>query len=611
MRLVLLLAVFLVIASPAAAAPAVVATTAHGDSLLAADSGPDVLGQDQLTMTLRGPGSDASEFGDTPLWPDESVLVERPQYDLDNESVLLMTGGAVSAEVATVELRHGTQTLRMDTVAGPAYAGRHAGEVRFFAGEIALSFDEYAADRAARLFDAAGALLYQSGVDEGERSVPVLRRGALRIGATLHSYDNSLPLDPTHQSAQLCMTARAGATDNLDAGCQDEPAGPEPLRLGGVRGCAAQPTTLAGFVPAATARVQALLGSGRRVAYASRATPFGRPERIVAAILPRREAIRSVTALDAAGHVLARGRVGVAPPDRTCERDARNWNFLAEAPPTHYGVPADAQVAAGDGTTRLLVREAGDLVCAGLDGLADDSTDCGTPRLDSRFTDLLRRRLPDGRTAVGGVFAARVTGVRLTLPDHSQVTIPATPSATYSGRFHDALHFAFAVVGQPPVRSELLDTAGRRIGGESRPLHVPGAPPPAHGAPPRGLSPRRAHQRERRVHRARPADGVRRVHGRGSRRRDRVVRAAPDGRLRRRAPPRPPRRALQLGGRRHLDAPLRAFAGNRIFLAVLPPRTSVTGIRFVGAQNALHETTVTTPLYSARRQCGYSFRDSL
>src|SRR5262249_49615561 len=125
--------------------------------------------------------------------------------------------------------------------------------------------------------------------------------------------------------------------------------------------------------------------------------------------------------------------------------------------------------------------ETGDLVCADLDGLADDSSDCAEPPLDSRFGGLLTKRLPDGRTAVGGMFAAKVTGGRVTLPDHSQVVIPGTASATYSARIHDALRLAFAVLGQLPTGGDLLDANARRIGNadpddctcpKPRPLHT-------------------------------------------------------------------------------------------------------------------------------------------
>ena len=204
---------------PAMAPPtAVVATTAQGSTLAAADTKPDG-GLDQLVLTLRGPGASdpeaaASETGRVPLWPDESVMVDHTDFSEDGLTVQVVVGGAVEADVATVELDYGGKLLRMSTVPGQGYTGRRAGEVRFFAGEIALTGQEWAKDRGVSVFDASGALLYTQGRSASSRGVALLRRRVartpMRFSARLDTHDDPLPLDLMHRSQELCLTVRTG-----------------------------------------------------------------------------------------------------------------------------------------------------------------------------------------------------------------------------------------------------------------------------------------------------------------------------------------------------------------------------------------------------------------
>jgi hypothetical protein len=638
MRLVsLVLAAFALSSAPAVAdvkAPptAIVATTAPGSTLTAADSAPES-GEDQLVVTLRGAEATGGRFDDSavdrvPLWPNESVLADHTQFSADLETARLVVGGAVEADVAAVEQVYGAgKVLRMTTVAGAGYAGHHAGQVRFFAGEISLTLDEWSASRGLRFYDAAGALLYTSGDDSDARSVSVLRREVartpLRFGATLTTYDDPLPLAPLHRAEELCLTASSGRgearAETSDAACQDTPLGSEPLRLGGIRGCGAVPTTLTGFVPAATREVAVVLGSGAKVRYGTRATPFGRAERIVTAVLPRGEAIRTVTARDAAGRALVRGNVGAAPPDRRCTTPAREWGFLADPPAPRLGVPPGAQIAAGgpDGP-RLLVREVGDQVCAGVDALALDGSDCADPPLNSRFAVLDTSRTSAGGTVLAGLFAAKVTALSVLLADGSRVALPATESAGYTGRFHSALHFAFAVLapGATPVGADLLDAAGRPIG-HAEPDDCACDTPLRF----RTVLSRAGFRISQHGHGEEAcialAAGARRPqhcqeYAAGTAAADAIVTCAPRRTVVFGVTPHHLRRVeLELASGGRAPAALRRRAGVSTFLAVLPADAVVERVRLVGVRDAAGQSTVPMALYGAKRQCGYGFRGSL
>jgi len=439
----------------------------------------------------------------------------------------------------------------------------------------------------------------------------------MRFSASLDTHDDPLPLDLMHRSEELCLTVRTGAGEQqahaLYAACQDTPAGSQALRLGGLRGCGAQPTTLAGFVPADTRDVEIVLGSGRHERYGTRATPFGRPERVVTVILPSREAIRTVTARDAAGHVLVRGNVGAAPPDRHCTTGARVWGFLSDPPAVRLGIPPGTEVAESDsGGPRLLVREVGDQVCVGVDALALDGSDCEEPPFNSRFAELLTTRYPDGRTAVAGVFAAKTASLNIRLADGTPVPLPVSEPAGYTGRWHSALRFAFTVLppGSPPAGGDLLDAAGHRIGtAEADHCACTAArrfdtvmaragvrlTASGHGDDACIALTERSRQ---------PTDCQEFTDNGAAA--DAVVTCAPRRTVVFGITPHGSRRVeLRLDSGQRILAPVRRYGGDHLFLTVLPASTAVRRVRFLGVRG---KSTVAMPLYGAARQCGYGFR---
>src|SRR3954452_22311917 len=164
-----------------APATAVVATTAEGSTLTAADA-PTKNGDEQFVVTLRGTDATrkpftASDVEHPPLWPDESAIADHTDFSDDLSTVHLVVGGAVEAEVATVELIYRSgQVLRMSTVPGAGYAGRHGGQLGFFAVEITLTVPHWGDRRALCLYDAAGTLPYAADDRRPTRTVSLLQR---------------------------------------------------------------------------------------------------------------------------------------------------------------------------------------------------------------------------------------------------------------------------------------------------------------------------------------------------------------------------------------------------------------------------------------------------
>jgi hypothetical protein len=321
------------------------------------------------------------------------------------------------------------------------------------------------------VFDAAGTVLgVHDSPDQTQRVDIAQRRVAgarIRFDAEFKSQLAPLPGAPEHRADGVCLNVAVNPpSGDLEAGCDDPYF---PMDIGGRRGCGAVPTSLAGFVPPATNALVVTLGSGRVVRLPTRAAPFGRPGRIVTAILPRGEAIRSAKALDAGGKELAGGEVRAAPPDRRCERPLKtdllgSWSLLTDRPKPQLGTPPGTQVAGVSASgRRLLVRDAGEDLCIGIDRLSFDDRDCDAPPYNSHDDYLY---VNPKANLVAGVYAAPVSAVDLRFSDGGTLRIPAHEGTGYTGRYRSLVRFAFA--STPPGRlvagATLLDAAGRVIG---------------------------------------------------------------------------------------------------------------------------------------------------
>jgi hypothetical protein len=475
------------IAAFSAAALALAAVPAHAAPVTVVGASPDSMltvedieerGFDRLDINLIGPaavgGEDftTGESGDPPLWPDEGLLADTELPSSDGTTRIL-SGGVLNAAAAAVELTFDNgRTVRYPTVEGSAYQGRQADRVRFFLGETTLPEADVDDDAAGmRMLDASGAVIGVAKDRDIEHSIPLMRRSAggalIRMTATVISRLSPLPGAPEHRAEELCLrTGVNEAARGWDVACQDPEE--EPMSLGGWRGCGRVPSTLAGFLPADASTLSVRLGSGRTLRLPTLAAPFGRTGRIVIDVQPRGEAVRSAAALDAAGRRLAATSVELAPPDRRCDEDLKTddlggWEASSDGPDPRPGLPPGTEVAGTAAGRQLLVRDSGEDLCIGIDQLDLDGSDCSRPPTNSRFDYLL---VDKDRGVLAGMFAAPVSFVDLQFRGGGTARIPASPGSAYTGRYRDALRFAFAPLpaGKTIVGAALRDPTGHTIG---------------------------------------------------------------------------------------------------------------------------------------------------
>jgi hypothetical protein len=411
----------------------IVAGAAPGPTVAVQDVG------DKIAITLAAPGAESvTETSVPPLWPDEAVIAKT------TAGGEVFVGGAVDPAAASVEITfEGDQVIRVPTVASVAYAGR----ARFFVGQV-TSRDIDDDPTTIRVLDDSGAVIGVAKSPDTERSVPLLRRGRIRFRATVTSRLDAVALAPEHRTDQLCLSVALAAGDGYsEAACRNRP---EVVSLGGMIGCGRIPTTLVGFVPDGTRRLDVVLGSGRRVHVVPRRAPLGQPGLIVTAVLPRGEGIRRAGAL----------ALRVAPPARRCHGSATQWVGYGDEPAPRLGRPPGTQLAAalaGNGGPQLLTRDDGEQLCVGIDRLDD----CSLPPLSARSAVLT---VDDGYAA--GVYPAQVAEVEVRFGGGERLRAPALPGAEYTGRYRDAVHFALIplLAGRTVSGARLLDAAGRELG---------------------------------------------------------------------------------------------------------------------------------------------------
>jgi hypothetical protein len=431
--------------------------------------------RDAMELTLSVPGADpVKDTSGPPLWPDEAPVVT------NTTGGQVYFGGAVDAAVASVELAfENDQVVRVPTVAGEAYTGRDAGHARFFIGQVTsrgieddpLSVVVAGEPRSIRMFDAAGAVVGVARSPDIERRAEIMRRRAggatVRFEAIATSRLDPLAFAPEHRTDRLCLTVPDRRGDAEPLVCRYRP---EAVALGGYLGCGRRPSTLAGFVPDGTRRLDVLLGSGRTLRVRPRPAPLGHPGLVVVAVLPRGEATRGATTRDAAGRVLRRAAVRAAPPFRRCGELLSRWSYDEPLPRPRLGRPKGTQLAAalaGNGGPQLLARDDGERLCVGIDRLDLDGSDCFDPPLSAFSGDELR---VDPKQGVAfGVYPARVAEVEVHFRGGRRIRAPALPGMEYTGRLRDAVHFALIPlpIGKRATIAGLLDASGREIGAAS------------------------------------------------------------------------------------------------------------------------------------------------
>ena len=354
-----------------------------------------------------------------------------------------MSGGAVMVELGFAD----GHVVRVPTFAGEAYTGTWAGRMRFILGETTIGPGIDSDPESVRMLDAAGAVIGVARAPVRARSARVLRRRAggelVRATATLTSELAPLPGAPEQRQERTCVNVgsrpdRAWSprwrARTLRRRCSSAASGARPraVRADGVR----PGRRRAGSTSSSAAGARSPCRRGRcpsdeqggwwpRCPSGSTGAPprdrrgRGRPR-----ARPRR------AARGPAGPALRRRPLrGLALPRR---REPR------------LGVTPETQVAATleQGGPRLLIRDAGERICVGVDRVELDDAACLAPRFSAHaasvYADL-------DRGLVAGGFPADVAEIELALRDgNGSIRLPAVEGTGYTGRYRSALHFVFA-----------------------------------------------------------------------------------------------------------------------------------------------------------------------
>jgi hypothetical protein len=387
----------------------------------------------------------------------------------------LVVAGAVPASVmrAEAELVNGRR-VAFDTVEGPRYRGRLAGRLRFFVAAMRAADprdDETGGLVAVRFLGAdgvvqgiAGARAYE-GTRIGRPRVLLRERARGRsITVTVETQRRVAPapgaLDRIEELTCLETRSREGGSGGGGSTLCHEPGPNRPALLVVPQpGCGGVRTVVSGFVGDAVTAVRLQLGSGkvREVRTRTLLDRAGGAHRYLATTVPRGEALRSISAVGAE----AEFEIGEPPSGLSCLPDTGLFavvSYLFENQRDGAARPpgGDEQVAVEAEGHRLLVRDAeADRLCAGLDRLLADGSDCALPAAH-------------GEDAVGRADSGIVTAVlpaevvRVRLPDGREVP---TVEGAYRGRYAGTVRFLLARArAAADARFRLLDSAGAVIG---------------------------------------------------------------------------------------------------------------------------------------------------
>jgi hypothetical protein len=536
-------------------------------------------------------------------------------------------GGAVRANVHTVEYElSGRRRVAIPTVAAPAsLAGRRAGRLRFFLGELPREGAVYAV----RLLGEDGTLLAVIDGRTGDEGRPPIRGpvrlatgtrgGRWSISATIERRLRPLPGDVGHSERTLCLRASRAEPDGsggYSVRCFERPSEEVSHAVSG--SCSGRRHVVYGVAPTGRVPRAVVLGDGRRVAVRRLALP---PSFAVAratawvAVARRDAAVRSLL-LPGGDHV----DVSEPPP---ALRPCGLFSFYADDPFAHPGAPGpggDAQIAP-PGEPAVYVRDGAEHELCIAPGLPTRADECGKP--GAWLADTLVNVSSTRRLAAGAVHAD-VRAVRVTLSDGSRADVATHRGERYTGRYAGRLaFFGFAApAGRHILAIDLLDE-------RSRPL-VEAA----------WIEPRLAED-ARTLVRGRGADGAYRVAVaalEAAKRRDRatcvlVVRGrlpgaggrcpsavVPDAHVLTGIVRCRPRAAVLLAGlgrraasvtARLADGSRRRFAirregGRRFAVLAVAPRAGVRAVTVRSRRGAVLAR-YATPVPPAARQCGYGF----
>jgi hypothetical protein len=388
--------------------------------------------------------------------------------------------GATGTDVAAVELRAKGRTLAHVATQASALPG--APDLRFYAIEATGAPDEVA------FLDATGAVRRAADFsDDGGPSSTSISDGPLLAGPrplahgrglgqgtwTLNAYSvdpiASTPLQPERRLTRACvqLVLRGAAERQSESGCdQDAAQAAQVLPAFTTDGCGTVGRYVGLLVRSRVARVVLVQGDGTRKDLTLRPVPAalgGAGLRVALAVIDPRQAIRSTTAYDAAGHVIDTGTGGYPPhrPD-PCRHTASGGGGILSVLETFSTGGLASTARLGAGPHRIQATDSGALICAAADRAPSAPGDCTQPPMDAESVQLGAQPAADGRL-IAAIVPPEVAGARVTLDDGSTRDLPAGPIPDYAGQYASTLALIATDVPGPHrvVAYRLLDARGR------------------------------------------------------------------------------------------------------------------------------------------------------
>jgi hypothetical protein len=370
----------------------------------------------ELCFGLRGQGPASCDA------PPHGIL--DPEVEESNvHGTQLLYGVTTSAATSVEILAAGTSVTA--PVSGGAYAGRFAGQVRFFL--VAVTGQPYRA----LVRDGQGRVV--AGTDFGPtpaigRAIEVARgrldgmRWRAAVFQTSHLWPS--PLDRGRTDRLTCVRIVFGSERPLDLGCSGPEVDPGAVSVTPREHCDPSALQLSGVAGSQVRGIDAVLGDGTRQRVPLYALParFGDPRHAFALVLRPGTAVRALRIRE--GGRVRTLPVGQAPGGATCAPRSTNGSS--------FTIGLGFEASHGSSTGPIVARDQGDLLCVGLGAIA--ATDCQVPPIDPLLPRLEIRR-SGGQTALLAVVPPEVAALRLTLDSGAPITVATTDLPGYAGRY--------------------------------------------------------------------------------------------------------------------------------------------------------------------------------